>query len=150
MAAEQASLESSPKSKTPAGWHKFWQKEYDASTKRLRRFQKQGNEVNVRFLDERSGDDGLYSGGRGDTPSKLNLFHKNTQTMMPRNPITAPTAELTLSTATKAMAHNAETAQTAANPAQNFALLILPSNLNSRSVQSMFSMCTPMLSRKVF
>lgn len=73
-----------PQGKTPADWHKFWQKEMEAATKRLRRFRKQGNQINRRFLDERAGASELENAGenRGDTPSKLNLFHKNTQTLM--------------------------------------------------------------------
>jgi hypothetical protein len=78
--------ESSPKEKTPAGWAKFWQKEFDAASKRARKFQKQGNQVNKRYLDERAGANSIdsaggYEGYRGDTPAKLNLFHKNIKTL---------------------------------------------------------------------
>ena len=70
--------EAAPKSKTPEGWHKFWQKEYDAATRRLRKFQKQGNQVSRRYLDERAGAEGDTS---GEANSSLNLFHSNVSTL---------------------------------------------------------------------
>jgi len=73
---------SKPKQKSPTGWHRFWVKEMEAAQKRLRKFTKQGNEINNRYLDERRGqnDSQVFDGFRGDTPSKLNLFYTNVST----------------------------------------------------------------------
>ena len=70
-----------PKEKSPTGWHNFWQKEMEASEKRLRTFTKQGNAVNDRFLDDRQGGQDAFGDTRGDTPSKLNFFYTNVSTM---------------------------------------------------------------------
>ena len=80
MAGEKVSSESeaTPDSKTPAGWHRFWSKEYEAAEKRLRVFRKQGNKVNRRFLDDRQFDEG----GSREVGSRYNLFHKNITTLM--------------------------------------------------------------------
>ena len=68
------------KPETSPEWHRFWKKERDAAEKRLRQFQKQGNTVNARFLDERKGTTTNDSwGGTGQT--KLNLFHSNVSTL---------------------------------------------------------------------
>ena len=68
--------------KSPTQIHRKWQKELDAAKKRLRKFQKQGNQVVARFLDEKgnTGDMSLTENSPG--ASRLNLFHKNTQTML--------------------------------------------------------------------
>jgi hypothetical protein len=63
--------------KTPAAWHRHWQKEMAAANKRLRTYLKQGNKVVQRYLDERGGSDP----NSGNVPSRLNLFHKNISTM---------------------------------------------------------------------
>ena len=84
-AAASSESDSKPQEKTPAGWHKWWQTQYSATEKRLRKFRKQGNTINRRFLDERADGnsiDGGYEGLRGAAPSKLNLFHKNITTLM--------------------------------------------------------------------
>lgn len=75
--------EAVPHSRTATDLHKFWQKEKSAAQKRLSKWQKQGNQVVRRFLDERDGknDSQYYEGYRGDTPSKLNLFHTNIVTL---------------------------------------------------------------------
>jgi hypothetical protein len=76
-------LEEKPDSKTPTGWHKFWDKEIEAARKRMRKFHRQGNKVVNRYLDERSDGntiDGAYDGYRGNTPSRLNLFYQNVST----------------------------------------------------------------------
>ena len=78
MANKESEDQATPTEKTPAGWHKFWQKEYTAAEKRVRDFQKQGNEVNARFLDERKSS---AIDHRGQMPSRLNLFHKNVSTL---------------------------------------------------------------------
>ena len=80
---KMAEYDEKPDSKTPAGWHKFWQKEHEATTKRLRKWTKQGNTIVRRFLDERAGtnDSQFFEGFRGDTPNKLNLFHTNVSTL---------------------------------------------------------------------
>jgi len=72
-----------PEGKTPTQWHKYWQTEMDACDKRLRKFTKQGNAINDRYLDERRGqsDSQVFEGFRGDTPSKLNLFYTNVSTL---------------------------------------------------------------------
>ena len=67
--------------KTPAEWHKKWTKEIAAAKKRSRKFQKTGNKVVQRFLDERDAGN-PYERARGDVPSRLNLFHKNISTIM--------------------------------------------------------------------
>ena len=68
--------------KTPAQWHQTWTKEMDAAEKRLRKYKKQGNQVVRRYLDDRDGQNSdYYEGGRGNAPSKLNLFHKNISTL---------------------------------------------------------------------
>ncbi len=70
------------KEKSPAQWHQHWTKEMEASQKRLRKYKKQGNQVVKRYLDDRDGQAGdFYDGGRGNAPSKLNLFHKNISTL---------------------------------------------------------------------
>ena len=82
---DQASSESEdkPKEKTPAGWHKFWAGEVEAAQKRLRKFYKQGNDINRRFLDKREGGDQAFSAGnRAGMESRLNLFHTNVSTLL--------------------------------------------------------------------
>ena len=69
----------SPNEKTPTGWHKFWSKEKTASDKRLKQFNRQGNAVVSRYLDERNAQDTLWD-GHTDVPSRLNLFWKNIST----------------------------------------------------------------------
>ena len=69
--------------KSPAQWHQHWGKEMEAAERRLRKYKKQGNQVVKRYLDDREGQSGdFYEGGRGNAPSKLNLFHKNISTTM--------------------------------------------------------------------
>ena len=81
MAQSNASdSESSPTEKTPTGWHQFWSKEYEAASKRLRPFQKQGNIVTRKFLDDRKGVNSLIDGSN-DNISRLNFFHTNISTM---------------------------------------------------------------------
>lgn len=83
---DQASSESEdkPKEKTPAGWHKFWAGEVEAAQKRLRKFYKQGNDINRRFLDKREGGDvdTFSAGNRSGMESRLNLFHTNVSTLL--------------------------------------------------------------------
>ena len=71
--------QSTPKDKTPTGWHQFWQSQKTAADKRLRHFTRQGNQVTKRFLDERedANDIGRSEGG---VRSRLNLFWKNITT----------------------------------------------------------------------
>ncbi|MCK5318375.1 MAG: hypothetical protein KAJ55_10685 [Anaerolineales bacterium] len=67
-----------PEEKSPTGWYKYWQTEMDAAEKRLRKFTRQGNLVNDRYLDERrtrNDDDSSYA------TSKLNLFYTNVSTL---------------------------------------------------------------------
>jgi len=89
----QDESQATPKERTPSGWAKFWQKEYDAAEKRLRQYKKQGNRVNQRFLDERSGGNDDYS-MRSDVPSRLNLFHKNVSTLQNMLYGQTPTADV--------------------------------------------------------
>ncbi len=72
-----------PKEKTPSGWHKFWEKEMEACSKRLRKFQKQGNAVNDRFLGERRSNEqtGSLGGVDASASSQLNFFYTNITTM---------------------------------------------------------------------
>ena len=71
--------DAAPKSKSPKELQRFWQKEKEASTKRLRKFKKQGNQIVKRFLDQREGGTSDDSGkGHG---SRLNLFHTNVSTL---------------------------------------------------------------------
>ena len=56
---------------------KYWQKEIDAAKKRLRKFQKVGNSVVARYLDEASSEDTSST-----APRRLNLFHKNVKTII--------------------------------------------------------------------
>ena len=67
---------SSPKKRTPKGWHEYWMREKAAAEKRLRKFTKQGNDVVQRFVDERAGDV-----NQKDMHSRLNLFHANVSTL---------------------------------------------------------------------
>ena len=71
---------SKPKEKTPTQWHQYWQKEKNAADKRVSKFQKQGNQVVRRFLDDRRSvlDDSQLS---SDHPSRLNLFYTNITTL---------------------------------------------------------------------
>jgi hypothetical protein len=67
------------KGMTPAQHHKFWQKEITAARKRTSNYRTQGNRVVDRYLDDR----GLRHEERGpELGSRLNLFHKNTNTLM--------------------------------------------------------------------
>lgn len=71
-----------PEEKTPSGWYKHWEKEYNASSKRLRNFTRQGNVIVSRFLDERTNsgsNEGVLSGVHGGM--RLNLFHTNVSTL---------------------------------------------------------------------
>jgi len=70
------SVEPKPKSAT------YWGKEIKAAQKRLRHFQKQGNQVVKRFLDDRK--DSQDTASLSNTPgfSRLNLFHKNIETQL--------------------------------------------------------------------
>ena len=78
MGAKVVDIDASEKrEKTPAQWHKHWQKEMSAANKRLNRYLKQGNKVVQRYLDER----GSAEPNQGNVPSRLNLFHKNISTM---------------------------------------------------------------------
>ena len=45
----------SEEKKSPAQWHQHWQKEINASEKRLRIYKKQGVQVVQRYLDDRTG-----------------------------------------------------------------------------------------------
>ncbi|HUX65533.1 MAG TPA: hypothetical protein VMV42_00160 [archaeon] len=62
------------KEKSPAELHQYWQKELEACNQRLKKYKKTGNRVVERFLDE-----GKRAGG---TEKSLNLFHKNTKTVI--------------------------------------------------------------------
>lgn len=62
------------KEKSPAEMHQYWQKELEACHQRQKKYRKIGNRVVERFLDE---------GNRaGNSQKSLNLFHKNTKTVM--------------------------------------------------------------------
>ena len=76
-ADDTVSIDEQPK--TPTQWHAYWKKERDAAEKRLRSFQKQGNTVNRRFLDERKG--GSRTDNDSGSESHLNLFHANISTL---------------------------------------------------------------------
>ena len=73
--------EATPKSKSPADLQKFWQKELAASEKRLRKFTKQGNQINNRYLDWREGGGDGNRTTNADMPFRLNLFHTNVSTL---------------------------------------------------------------------
>jgi len=78
MGAQVVDIDAAEKrEKTPAQWHKHWQKEMSAANKRLRTYLQQGNKVVQRYLDER----GSTEPNQGNVPSRLNLFHKNISTM---------------------------------------------------------------------
>lgn len=82
---EDAASKASPTERTPKGWHDFWEKELSAFQKRSRRFRKQGVAVVNRFLDERKGRDSSDPADnalRGTSDRRLNLFYKNTNTLM--------------------------------------------------------------------
>ena len=88
MAKEKQELDTRPKEKTPTGWGKFWSTQMSATAKRLKKFTRQGNIVNTRFLsDLLGGQDGVLDdmGDRGDMRGprtmKLNFFHTNIQTL---------------------------------------------------------------------
>jgi hypothetical protein len=66
------------KPKTDKEWQLYWQKEKAASDKRVKKYQKQGNGVVRRFLDERQASDDNDGQGSSD---RLNLFHTNISTM---------------------------------------------------------------------
>lgn len=72
--------EDGPKERTPTEWHKYWQKEMEAASKRFKEYTKQGNLIVQRYLDERNnqGMDGVGP----DIPFRLNLFHTNVSTVM--------------------------------------------------------------------
>ena len=88
MAQENQELDTKPKEKSPQGWAKHWQKQMSAANKRMKRFVRQGNIVNTRFLaDLVGGQDGLQTDqemGRdaGGRTMKLNFFHTNIQTLL--------------------------------------------------------------------
>ena len=68
--------------KTPAQWQSYWQKEKDASDKRLEEYRKQGNHVVGRYLDHRvSTQDITLINESGSNFSSLNLFHTNVSTL---------------------------------------------------------------------
>ena len=90
MGKENQELDTQPREKTDSGWAKYWQTQMSASQKRMRRFIKQGNVVNTRYLasllggqdDFSDGDYGDSDQGRGGGRSmKLNFFHTNVQTL---------------------------------------------------------------------
>jgi len=93
-AAASSEFDTRPKEKSPKGWHSFWSKEYDAATKRVARFRRQGNLVNRRYLDERTGGHEFDAGHGRDTPSRLNLFHKNINTLQNMLYGQTPTADV--------------------------------------------------------
>ena len=73
--------EMAPKGKSPSEWHQHWQKELNASEKRIRIYRRQGVQVVERYLDDRQGN----KMGFGDNVmgrATLNLFHKNVSTLM--------------------------------------------------------------------
>jgi hypothetical protein len=71
----------SEEKKSPAQWHQHWQKEINASEKRLRIYKKQGVQVVQRYLDDRTGAAMNYTDGAMGSAT-LNLFHKNISTVM--------------------------------------------------------------------
>jgi hypothetical protein len=75
------SIEDEDKEKTPAEWHRHWQKEMSAAQRRTRKYKKQGNNVVARYLDGRAGQQSDTTTGNS-TASRLNLFHKNVSTVM--------------------------------------------------------------------
>jgi hypothetical protein len=73
-----------PKGKSPTEWGKYWADEYQAAQKRVRVYQKRGNEIVKRYKDERddANADSLYTAGfRGTQPFRLNLFYTNITTL---------------------------------------------------------------------
>jgi len=77
-------LDTRPKEKTPSGWAKHWQVQMSAAEKRLRRFTKQGNTINNRFLANTAGgqsDDLVADDAYGPKLMKLNFFHNNIKTL---------------------------------------------------------------------
>lgn len=75
-------LTTEPEEKTPKGWQEFWTTEVEAAEKRVRSFQKQGNRVVARYLDERSANkSSLDTPSTEGVPFRLNLFHTNIATM---------------------------------------------------------------------
>mgnify|MGYP003649842900 FL=1 len=77
----------SEEKKSPAQWHQHWQKEINASEKRLRIYKKQGVQVVQRYLDDRTGAAMNYTDGAMGSAT-LNLFHKNISTVMAMLPRT--------------------------------------------------------------
>lgn len=73
-------VELKPKEKSPAEWHQYWQDEKSAADKRVSKFQKQGNQINHRFLDDRRDQLGTTQTS-ATVPSRLNLFYTNIVTL---------------------------------------------------------------------
>jgi hypothetical protein len=62
------------KDKTPKGWHRHWQKEMDAASKRLKQFRTDGSHVTELYIDEETNQTEYLV-------SRLNLFYTNTSTL---------------------------------------------------------------------
>jgi len=80
-------LDTKPKEKTPTGWARHWDTQMAATQKRLRRFVRQGNIVNTRYLSDALGSQGNDMtledrGGLGGIKlMRTNFFHTNIQTL---------------------------------------------------------------------
>lgn len=68
-------VESPTSTRTPQGWHKYWDREMRAFLKRARKFRKNGNLVVDRFVDE-----GVRI-QQGSNDFRVNLFHSNISMM---------------------------------------------------------------------
>jgi hypothetical protein len=78
MAETTAPSES--ESKTPSGWHRYWQKEFSAAKKRLEKYYARGNRVVDRYIDERNGSNVSFQ-TEDHMVNRLNLFHTNVSTL---------------------------------------------------------------------
>jgi hypothetical protein len=67
--------ENEPEKKTPAGWHRYWQKEFSAAKKRLEKYYARGNRVVDRYIDERNGSNVSFQ-TEDHMVNRLNLFHR--------------------------------------------------------------------------
>ena len=70
-----------PKKRTPQQWASYWQKEMAAAEKRTRKFVKEGNRINHRYLDDNREQTDSQNATSTLSQFRLNLFYTNVSTM---------------------------------------------------------------------